>query len=51
MAKKTEAVTLRIPPALRADLEALAKKMDRPLSWVVRRALEAFIAEEKKNAG
>lgn len=43
MAKKTETLSLRIPPELRAQLEALAVKYDRPLAWVVRRALEAYL--------
>lgn len=49
MARKTEVVTLRLPPELRAELEALALEMDRPLSWVVRRALEAYLVKEKKD--
>lgn len=50
MAKKTETINLRIPAELRAQLEALAKELDRPLAWVVRRALEAYLAQEKKDA-
>lgn len=48
MAKKTEAIAVRLPPALRADLVALAEKLDRPVSWVIRRALEAYLAGEKE---
>lgn len=50
MAKKTETITGRIPADLRADLEALAKLLDRPLSWVVRRAIEQYVLQEKKDA-
>lgn len=50
MAKKTETINLRIPADLRAQLEALAVKLDRPLSWVVRRALEAYLVQEKTDA-
>jgi predicted DNA-binding protein len=47
MAKKTETLHLRLDPTLRAQLEALAVKLDRPLAWVVRRALEAYLKEPR----
>ena len=51
MAKKTETLHLRLAPELRTQLEALALELDRPLAWVVRRALEAYLVkEEKKDA-
>lgn len=49
--KKTEILNLRVPPELKAQLEALALALDRPVAWVVRRALEEYVREEKKDAG
>lgn len=51
MPKKTETITLRLPAALRAQVEEYAQKIDEPVSVVVRQALEAFLKEEKHRAG
>lgn len=41
-------VGFRIPAKLKADLEKLAEKQDRPLSYVIREALEAHVARARK---
>jgi predicted transcriptional regulator len=38
--------TVRIPSELQDRLDAIAEAIDRPRSWVVNRALEAFVESE-----
>jgi predicted transcriptional regulator len=38
--------TVRVSSELQDRLDAIAEAMDRPRSWVVNRALEAFVASE-----
>jgi predicted transcriptional regulator len=38
--------TIRVSSALQDRLDAIADAMDRPRSWVVNRALEAFVESE-----
>jgi predicted transcriptional regulator len=38
--------TIRISPELQDRLDAIAEAMDRPRSWVVNWALEAFVKSE-----
>lgn len=40
------AISLRLPDKLARSLEALASSTDRPKSYLVRKALEAFLAEQ-----
>ena len=39
-------LTVRISPELQGRLDAIADAIDRPRSWVVNRALEAFVESE-----
>jgi predicted transcriptional regulator len=48
MKTKNEALTLRVPADLKKRLQSIAKRDDRSLGWVVRRALEAYVAKETK---
>jgi predicted transcriptional regulator len=45
MARKN-VLTVRVPAVLQDRLDAIADAIDRPRSWVVNRALEAFVASE-----
>jgi predicted transcriptional regulator len=45
--RKTSSVSIRIRPELNEQIEALAKAMDRPKSWVCERALEDFVSLQK----
>lgn len=49
-AKKDPAVIMyvRIPLSLREALEEKAKRMDRPMSYVLKRALEKYLEPEAK---
>jgi predicted transcriptional regulator len=38
--------TVRIPSELQDRLDAIAEAIDRPRSWIVNRALEAFVESE-----
>jgi predicted transcriptional regulator len=38
--------TIRVSPELQDRLDAIAAAIDRPRSWVVNRALEAFVQSE-----
>jgi predicted transcriptional regulator len=42
--KKLEPITIRFEPGTRAELEKLAAELDRPLAWVVNRALAQWLA-------
>lgn len=44
-----EKLLLRLPTKMKEDLEALAVKEDRPVSWLIRHAVSRMLAEEKKN--
>lgn len=41
-------IALRIPPALLSKLQAMAKKEDRPISYIVRRAIEHSLKLRKQ---
>jgi predicted transcriptional regulator len=45
---KTVAIGARIDAVLDADLAKLAALLQRPKSWVIERALEAYVAAEKQ---
>ena len=45
---KTVTIGARIAATLDADLAQLASLLHRPKSWVIERALEAYIAAEKQ---
>jgi predicted transcriptional regulator len=45
---KTVSIGARIDAALDADIAKLAVLLNRPKSWVIERALEAYIASEKQ---
>ena len=45
---KTVAIGARINAVLDADLARLAALLQRPKSWVIERALEAYVAAEKQ---
>lgn len=45
---KTVAIGARIDSTLDADLAQLASLLNRPKSWVIARALEAYITTEKQ---
>jgi len=48
---ETVEITVRVPSRLQSQLDAIADALDRPRSWVVERALEAFVEiEEVKKA-
>lgn len=42
-------ITFRCPPELREKLVALGEKEDRPLGWIIRKALESFVELKNKN--
>ena len=41
----SSAISLRLPAELAQVLEALAKSMDRPKAYLIRKAIEAYLAE------
>jgi predicted transcriptional regulator len=43
--KKPETFTLRIDPDLRKELQKLADKQERPVGWIIRKAIENYIKE------
>jgi predicted transcriptional regulator len=45
--KKPETFTLRIDPDLRKKLQEIANKQERPVGWIVRKAIENYIKENK----
>ena len=47
MEKKTEIITFKLTPTLKKELECIAKKEDRTLSYVVNRILENYIRMEE----
>lgn len=50
-AKESEAdypaLTLRVPLEMKDQLAALAKKQERSIGWLVRKAIEAYLKEHK----
>ena len=45
-----EQIAVRLPSALRGQLEAAARAVDRPVGWWVRRQLEAALANTERRA-
>lgn len=45
---KTVAIGARINADLEADIVKLAELLNRPKSWIIERALEAYVAAEKQ---
>ena len=41
----SSAISLRLPTELAQLLETLAKSMDRPKAYLIRKAIEAYLAE------
>ena len=41
----SSSLTIRIPDDVASSLEALAKSLDRPKSYIVKKAMESYIAE------
>jgi len=41
----SSAISLRLPAELAGVLETLAKSMDRPKAYLIRKAIEAYVAE------
>lgn len=41
-------LTVRVSPELQGRLDAIADAVDRPRSWVINRALEAFVETEAR---
>lgn len=41
--KKSEFLSLRIPPALKEKLAKIADKKDRTLSWVIGKIIEKYL--------
>lgn len=48
--KNDERMSLRLPPALRADVARLAKATGQEESALVRQALEVFLAESRQES-
>ncbi len=46
MAPKTASVSVRVPEELAKRVETLATALDRPKSWVVEKALAAYVDHE-----
>ncbi len=44
--KKTEVITFRTTPTVKAYLEEKSKEMDRPIAWVVEKMLHEYIQEK-----
>jgi predicted transcriptional regulator len=44
---KTTHLSLRIRPELTREINALASALDRPKSWVVERAVEAYLETQR----
>ncbi len=43
-----EVLSIRISAELKAELVALAAELDRPITWVVRKALAQYLASSKE---
>jgi predicted transcriptional regulator len=43
---RRSALTVRISPELQSQLDRVAEAIDRPKSWIVKQALEAFVAAQ-----
>lgn len=41
-------IAVRLSPELRERAEALGQKIDRPVSWIIRAALEEYLSREEK---
>lgn len=44
----TALITLRLPPALKAELEAMAHAEERSMSWITLRALREDVARRRE---
>jgi predicted transcriptional regulator len=44
---KTRHLSLRIRPELTREIDALASALDRPKSWVVEKAVEAYLETQR----
>lgn len=42
-----QTVCVRISPELRAEVAKLAEAMDRPESWIIRKAIQLFLDQER----
>lgn len=47
MARTT--ITVEIPPEVKQELSKIAQEDDRSVSWVVRKAIEQYLASRKSN--
>ena len=45
--KKTEVITLRTTPTVKAYLEEKSKEIDRPIAWVVEKMIHECIQEKE----
>lgn len=46
--KQTDSpLTLRVPSDVKEQLAAIAAKQERPVGWIVRKAIEAYLKEHK----
>jgi predicted transcriptional regulator len=43
---KTNVVTSRLPDEILADVDRLAKELDRSRAWIVAKAIERYVGEE-----
>ena len=41
-------IYVRFTPALRKELDKIARKLDRPLAYVLRQAAERYLEQEKE---
>ena len=48
--KKTEVITFRTTPTVKAYLEEKSKEMDRPIAWVVERMIQEHIQTKENKA-
>lgn len=48
---KRKMLSARVPPDLIDRLQAIATDRDRPVSWVIERALEEYCAREERGKG
>jgi len=44
---KTRHLSLRIRPELTREIDALASALDRPKSWIVEKAVEAYVETQR----
>jgi predicted transcriptional regulator len=50
MDSKEAHITIRIEEAKLAELQRIAKKKDRSVSYLIRKAIEKFLTKERTNA-